>query len=102
MSQLLSQEQVISTLRQHKDVLRQRFYVKRIGIFGSFARNEANENSDIDFLAEIDAPMEVYIQNRFALIDYLQHLFSRPVDVANPNSLKPHYKERILQQAVYA
>jgi predicted nucleotidyltransferase len=102
MSKPLTREEIISTLRQQKQLLHDKFYVKNIGIFGSFARNEANENSDIDFLAEIDAPLEIYIKNRYALIDFLQNLFAREVDLANPNSLKPFYKDRILKQAVYA
>jgi predicted nucleotidyltransferase len=102
MSKPLTKEEILTTLRQQKDLLRTKFYVKNIGIFGSFARNEANENSDIDFLVEIDAPLEIYIKNRYALIDYLQNIFAREVDLANPSSLKPHYKERILKQAVYA
>ena len=102
MSKPLTKEEIISTLRQQKELLRTKFYVKTIGIFGSFARNEATENSDIDFLVEFDAPLQIYISNRYSLSDYLQSLFSREVDLANPSSLKPHYKERILKQAVYA
>ena len=102
MNNPLTKEEIISVLRQQKELLRTKFYVKNIGIFGSFARNEANEKSDIDFLAEIDAPLEIYVSNRYALLEYLKNLFSREVDLANPSSLKPHYKERILKQAVYA
>ncbi len=102
MNNALTREEIISTLRQQKDLLRTKFYVKNIGIFGSFARDEANENSDIDFLVEFDAPLQIYISNRYSLSDYLQSLFSREVDLANPNSLKPFYKDRILKQAVYA
>ena len=76
----LTKEEIISTLQKQKQLLHDKFYVKSIGIFGSFARNEANEKSDIDFLAEIDAPLEIYIKNRYALIDYLQNLFAREVD----------------------
>jgi predicted nucleotidyltransferase len=97
----LTKEEIIRVLQQQKNLLQQRFYVKSIGIFGSFARNEATAKSDIDFLAEIDAPLEIYTKNRHALIAYLQNLFAREVDIANPASLKPHYKKRILSQAVY-
>lgn len=102
MSQSLSSEDIISVLRQQKDILRDKFYVRSIAIFGSFARNEGRADSDIDILAEIDAPLEIYVNNREALLAYLRQLFERPVDLANPSSLKPHYKERILKQAIYA
>lgn len=98
----LYSEDILKVLHQQKDFLQQKFFVKRIGLFGSFARNEAHENSDIDFLVEFDAPLEIYIANRNAVIEYLQKTFGRAVDIANPNSLKPHFKERILKQAIYA
>ena len=102
MSKPLTKKEIINTLRQQKQLLHDKSYVKSIGIFGSFARNEANENSDIDFWVKFDAPLQIYISNRYSLSDYLQSLFSREVDLANPNSLKPFYKHRILKQAVYA
>jgi len=98
----LHSEDILKVLRQQKDYLNKHFFVKRIGLFGSFARNEANENSDIDFLVEFDAPLEIYISNRNAVIEYLQKTFGREVDIANPKSLKPYYKDRILKQALYA
>jgi uncharacterized protein len=98
----LQSEDILKVLRQQKDFLHKNFFVKKIGLFGSFARNEANEKSDIDFLVEFDAPLEIYIANRNSVIEYLQKTFGREVDIANPKSLKPHYKERILKQAVYA
>lgn len=98
----LSKEQILQTLSEQKELLHTRFYVTKIGLFGSFARNEANENSDIDFVVEFDAPLAAYIKNRYLLSDYLQSLFKRDVDLANPKSLKPFYKDEILNQAVYA
>lgn len=83
-------------------ILKTEFHVSRLALFGSFARNEANDKSDIDFLVEFDIVLDKYISNRQALIDYLKNRFQREVDVANPKSLKPFYKDRILKQAIYA
>jgi predicted nucleotidyltransferase len=98
----LTTQEIISVLKQQKPQLQEKFHVKEIGLFGSFARGEANEKSDIDFLVVIDAPLETYRQSKEALHDYLKNIFGREVDLANPRSLKPHYKEHILRQAVYA
>ena len=97
----LTREFVLDVLREQSDTLRQRFHVKRIGIFGSVARNEANTTSDIDFVVEFDIPLEQYIKNKYSLGDYLKALFGRDVDLANPNSLKPLYKDRILSETRY-
>ncbi len=98
----LTTASLMEELRRQKPFLRERFHVHEIGVFGSFARGEATEKSDIDFLVTIVAPVEIYRKNKEALNAYLKDLFKRDVDLANPHSLKPHYRERILSQAVYA
>lgn len=102
MSSGLTKEEILRVLQEQKAVLRDKYYVTKIGLFGSFARNEATPESDIDFLVEIDAPLEKYIATKYNLHDYLKNLFDRDVDLANPDSLKPFYKDHILKQAVYA
>lgn len=102
MAELLTRDHVLNVLRQQGETLRKQFHVKRIGIFGSVARNEANEDSDIDFVVEFDIPLEAYAKNKYSLGDHLRSVFGREVDLANPNSLKPHYKDRILRETHYA
>lgn len=102
MSKPLTKEEIINTLRQQKDLLRTKFYVKNIGIFGSFARNEANERSDIDFLVEFEEGNLDYYMIRRNLNDFLASEFKREVDIAITKALKPFYKDNILKQAVYA
>lgn len=99
---MLTQQDILKRLKDHKLLLREKFYVTGIGLFGSFARNEANENSDIDLLVEINAPLEIYKKTKEALHRYLKNLFGMNVDLANPCSLKPHYKDHILKQTIYA
>lgn len=98
----LSRNSILDKLQANREKLNKEFGVLRIGLFGSFARDEGTAQSDIDFLVEFDVALENYIANRQALIDYLSALFERDVDIANPNSLKPFYTKRILNQAVYA
>ncbi len=82
----MRKEYVVRMLREHKDEL-EKFGVKRIGIFGSVARDEANEESDIDFVVEFEehrGAMEDFI----GLIDFLEALFGRKVDVLTPGGIK--------------
>jgi len=99
---MLSQNDIITRLKAEKPLLEEKFYVRKIGLFGSFGRNEANENSDIDLVVEIDAPLEIYRKVKEELRLYLQKIFGRNVDLANPKSLKPHYKSQIHKQTIYA
>lgn len=102
MNSELTKETIIELLRSQRPMLREKFHVQKIGIFGSFARGEATAKSDIDLLVTIDAPLEEYRQCKESLHRYLKRTFGREVDLANPRSLKPHYRQNILSQAIYA
>lgn len=99
---MLTQQSILNEIKLQMPLLRREYFVSDIALFGSFARNEASEQSDIDFLVQLTPPLEAYIETKEALRTYLGQLFKRKIDLANPRSLKPHYREIILKQAVYA
>lgn len=99
---MLSKSDILHTLRAQKEFLHEKFHVAQIGLFGSFARGENTEQSDIDFLVVIETDVQHYRKVKNDLREYLRQIFHREVDLANPNSLKPHFKERILKTAIYA
>ena len=102
MNRLITKEEIISVLQQHKSLLQERFYVKTIGVFGSVARNEASLESDIDFVVEFEEGNLDYYSIRRNLHDFLANEFQCEVDIAIKKSLKPFFKDSILKQAVYA
>ncbi len=69
-----------------------------IRIFGSVARNEATEESDIDFLMDIESGHNLL--DRIALIQDLEDLLGCKVDVAKPEILPESIKEKVLQEAI--
>jgi predicted nucleotidyltransferase len=97
---ILSKEYILDNLRARMPEIQQRFHVQNMALFGSYARDEATEESDLDFLVEFDVPLEQYIQNHQALREFLQNEFNRSVDLANPKSLKEFYRQKILSQAI--
>lgn len=60
-------------------------FVKRAYLFGSYARNQANDKSDIDFLVEINREVGMEF---FGLYEYLQDEFQKPVDVITEEEAK--------------
>ena len=77
------------------------FGIQSIGVFGSVARNEAKENSDLDVLVEYkenSLNLDSYMDLKY----YLEELFHCPVDLVTKTSVKPYLKKRILQEVVYA
>ncbi len=69
-----------------------------VRIFGSVARGEATANSDIDFLMDIQAGRSLL--NRIALIQDLEDLLDRKVDVAKPEILHECIREQVLKEAI--
>lgn len=75
---MLSREQVIKALQEEHSFLASEFGVRRIGLFGSYAKGNPTESSDIDIIVEFDRPIGL----RFVeLVDYLEALLGRKVDV---------------------
>ena len=96
-----SLEEIRAILRQHRDELRDRFGVRRIGIFGSCAREEHTPLSDVDVLVELERPMGWEIVD---LHRYLEELLRVKVDLVTEGALrrKPLLRRYILEDLVYA
>jgi predicted nucleotidyltransferase len=92
---MLSGGEILSKLKELKPILYSEYAVKEIGIFGSYATNEAGDNSDIDILIELDKPIG---WKYFTLELFLEKTFGRKIDLITKNALKEQLKEDILNQ----
>jgi hypothetical protein len=92
---------VISLLRLHGPILKKRFGVAKIGIFGSFARGEERPESDVDVLVTFRKGKETF-NNYMDCKFYLEDLFGRKVDLVMKGALKKRLKPQILDEVVYA
>jgi predicted nucleotidyltransferase len=71
--------------------------VKSIGLFGSFLRNEADEDSDVDLLVDFHSGKKSF-DNFMDLAFYLEDLFGRKVEIVTPQSLSKHIGPHILKE----
>ena len=94
-------EEILDFLQKHKEEIHRRFHVKEIALFGSFARDDQNERSDIDLILEFDDRVQNLYQLKKEIRSYLQHHLHRPVDLARKKYLKPYAKEAILRDAIF-
>jgi predicted nucleotidyltransferase len=94
-----SKTDILNKLRELKPILSKEYAVRRIGLFGSFADNSADENSDIDLLVELDKPIGWKF---FSLEIYLEKVFGRKIDLVTKNALKEQIKNDILNEVNYA
>ncbi|HEX3525949.1 MAG TPA: nucleotidyltransferase family protein [Thermoanaerobaculia bacterium] len=81
----LTKEVVLRRLRESRPQLTAQFGVQRIGLFGSFARETAQESSDIDLIVELRRPIGLKFVE---LVEYLERLLGRKVDVLTPAGLR--------------
>jgi len=85
-------------LKELKPVLTDRYFVSKIGYFGSFATGNPTENSDVDILVELSQPLGWEF---FDLSDLLEHKLERKVDLVSIKALKPQLKDHILSEVKY-
>ncbi len=90
---------IVELLRQNVHTLSS-FGIRRIGLFGSFVRNEQQPTSDIDFLVEFD-PKRKTFDNFMALSFFLEELLQRKVELVTAESLSPYLGPYILEEVEY-
>ncbi|WP_027340822.1 nucleotidyltransferase family protein [Halonatronum saccharophilum] len=95
---MVSKEEVERKLKELKPFLKREYKVKRLGIFGSYARGEAREDSDIDILIELSASIGWEFLD---LKDFLEDYLNTEVDLVTMDALKPQLKDSILEDVVY-
>lgn len=86
-------------LRELKPLLESEYKVKSIGFFGSYARGEEREDSDVDILVEFSEP--IGLLKFVELEDFLTEELGVKVDLVMKSALKPRVRERVLREAVY-
>lgn len=95
-----SKEEILKTIKKELPSLKEKFKVRSIGLFGSYAREEQTTVSDIDMLVEFEAPVGFF--KFIELENYLSEKLGAKVDLVTPDALKPLIKPQIMEEAVYA
>jgi uncharacterized protein len=92
-----SQADILKLMKSSSDTIRG-FGVREIGLFGSFARNDQKESSDVDIVVDLEEhTFDAYMD----LLFFLEDLFGRKVDLVMKDTIKPIIKDRILAETIY-
>lgn len=92
-------ENVVKKIAEVRRELYERFTVRQIGVFGSFARGDEGPESDVDIIVGFEKPtFDNYMDLKFTLEEILQ----RPVDLVMKDAVKPRLQPIIEQEVVYA
>lgn len=95
---MVNRENITSILKANKLELLARYHLKSIGIFGSFTREDFNNDSDIDILIDYDQPIGIEFID---LAEELEKILNLKVDLVSKNGVKPKYLEEIQKDLVY-
>ena len=91
---------ILSTIKSHKPKLKM-LGVDSVGLFGSYARNEQSNLSDIDILIDF-VPEKENFDNLMAICEYFDKLFeNEKVEIVTKNGLSPYIGPRILNEVRY-
>ena len=94
-----TKKDILFFIRQHPDEIKS-FGVKKLGLFGSFVRNEQNTGSDIDLLVEFEEGQKNF-DNFMQLSFWLEEMLKRPVELVTFDSVSPYLRPYITQEVEY-
>jgi len=89
----------LDRLKKSKGILKEQFGINKIAVFGSYARNEAKKDSDIDIVV-----LDMDKKNAFTLIKtkyFLENALELNVDIGHYDSIRPTIKKRIEKELLY-
>lgn len=97
----MTKDEILSFLRTHKQEMTEKFGITSIGLFGSYARQAAREDSDIDIAVEF-VPERKSLKNFLGCKRYLEAHMHKPVDLGIESTLKPAVRESVKRDIQYA
>jgi len=86
-------------IKKNKPILKNKFGVKEIGIFGSFVRGDERKRSDIDILVEFQKPIGLF--KFMDLEEYLSKILLKKIDLVSKKALKHYIGKHILREVIY-
>ncbi|WP_456453268.1 nucleotidyltransferase family protein [Hydrogenimonas sp.] len=98
MEKALSKEEILATLRSHKEEIRNRFGIEKMALFGSVARNEATPSSDVDI-----AIIKMRKKSYWTLLDFMEYvgeLLGKRVDAGFYEGMRPTIKQFVEKDLV--
>lgn len=98
MSPMLKRQEIENIIKNNIPYLKQKYGVKKIGLFGSFVCNDETINSDVDILVEFERSIG---WDFFDLQDFLELKLGTKVDLVTPLALKPRMKDKVLKEVVF-
>ena len=94
----MTRQEVLELMRANKPILAERFGVTGLALFGSFARDQTTDESDVDILVRFDAPATS--RSYFGVQFYVEDLLARQVDLVTDKALRPELRPYVEREAL--
>ena len=94
----ITKDEILSLLVQNKAELKYRFKVRRLALFGSYARGDQKPDSDVDILVDIDPSVGLEF---VTLAEQIEQLLDLPVELVSRRAIKPNKLKYIEQDLIY-
>lgn len=95
----MDKQKIIEKVKNQLPYLKQKYHIKRVGIFGSIVRNDQKMDSDVDMLVEFTSPIGFF--DFIRLENFLADVLNRKVDLVTKKALKQPIKTEVLNETLY-
>lgn len=96
---MTTKEKVLKVLKDSKPEIKNKYKVKKLGLFGSYVSGEYKKTSDIDILVDFEENADLF--DFIGLSMYLEEKLKQKVEVVSKNALRDEIKDNILLQVIY-
>lgn len=92
-------KKIETTLKALLPELKEKYHIKKIGVFGSYRRGDYSPDSDVDILVEFSQTIDLFTFAELKL--FLSERLSMEVDLVTPDAIKKRMKDRIISEVAY-
>ncbi len=97
MEVIINKNTILKFLKEHKEILQEKYQIKKLGLFGSYAKGEEHNESDIDILVDMPSNFDLY----YDLKEFLEETLKKTVDLALVGSMRLLVLDNIKKDIIY-
>ncbi len=99
---MIQKNQILQFIKENETMFRRKYHIIKIGLFGSYSRDEQDEMSDIDLLIEFEPRTQDIFKIKNEIRELFRQKFNINVDICREKYVKPIFREQILHETTYA
>lgn len=94
---MIDKQMILAFLKENRAMLQEKYQIKKIGLFGSYAKGEETSESDIDILVDMPSSFDLY----YDLKEFLEKSFGKSIDLGMEKSIRKRIRSKIEEDIVY-